>query len=120
MVRGVWVGCIREGLGSVGWGVWGVGRLLCVGCMGKGGKAWGLGEGVELYGGVVVGGWVGEAGVGEGGAKALGDGVVGVGVEPRRGAVVGWVGGVAGVGGLGGREWGWGGLRDLLECNLDI
>ena len=46
--------------------------------------------------------------------------MVGVGVEPRRGAVVGWVGGVAGVGGLGGREWGWGGLRDLLECNLDI
>ena len=93
---------------------------MCVSCMGKGGKAWGLGEGVELYGGVVVGGWVGEAGVGEGGAEALGDGVVGGGVEPRRGAVVGWVGGGAGVGGLGGRERVWSGLRDLLECNLDI
>ena len=119
-MRGVWVGCRRKGLGGVGWGVWGVGGLLCVSCMGKGGKAWGLGEGVELYGGVVVGGWVGEAGVGEGGAKALGDGVVGGGVEPRRGTVVGWVGVGVGVGGLGGRESVWGGLRDLLECNLDI
>ena len=59
--------------------------------------------------------------MGKGGeAKGLGDGVVGGGVEPRRGAVVGWVGGGAGVGGLGGREWVWSGLRDLLECNLDI
>ena len=56
--------------------------------------------------------------MGKGGeAKGLGDGVVGGGVEPRRGAVVGWVGGVAGVGG---RECGWDGLGDLLECNFDI
>ena len=54
--RGVWVGCIREGLVGVWWGVWGVRGVLCVGCMGIGGKAWGLREGVELYGGVVVGG----------------------------------------------------------------
>ena len=48
--------------------------------------------------------------MGKGGeAKGLGDGVVGGGVEPRRGAVVGWVGGGAGVGGLGGKEWVWSG-----------
>ena len=104
------MGCIREGLVGVWWGVWGVRGLLCVGCMGIGGKAWGLREGVELYGGVIVWRWGGEAGVSEGGAVTLGVdvvgageagvsgggavtlgvGVVGGGVEPRGGAG-GWV-----------------------------
>ena len=115
--------CIGEGLGGVGWGVWGVMGVLCVGCMGIGGKAWGLREGVELYGGVVVGGWGGEAGVSGAGAITLGIGVVGGGeagvsdggavtlgvvvvggvVEPRGGRVVGWLVVSVGVSGVGGR-----------------
>ena len=63
-VRGVWVGRRGKGLGGVGWGVRGVGGLLCVSCMGKGGKAWGLGEGVEPWGGGDGwgGGWGGWGG----------------------------------------------------------
>ena len=49
-VGGVWVGCRRKGLGVVGWGVWGEWGELGVICMGKGGKARGLGEGVVVGG----------------------------------------------------------------------
>ena len=77
--------------------------------MGIGGKAWGLREGVELYGGVVVGGWGGEAGVSEGGAEALGGGVVGGGVEPRGGWWLGgWVYVLGWVVWVGGSVWGLG------------
>ena len=76
-------------------------------------------------GGAGLGGWGGGGG-GRGVAGGGGSGGVcgvwwgGGGVEPRRETVVGWVGVGVGVGGLGGRESVWGGLRDLLECNLDI
>ena len=110
--------------------------MLCVVCMGKGGKTWGLREGVELYGGVVVGWWVGETGVGrggavtlgvcvlgggeawvrEGGAVALGVCVGGGGVEPWWGGFVGWLGVSVGICGVGRRGClgGWGG------CGLDF
>ena len=110
------MGCIGEGLGGVGWGVWGVRGVLCVSCMGIGGKAWGLREGVELYGGVIVWGWGGEAGVSEGGAVTLGVGVVGGGVEPRGGLVVGWLGVCVGVSGVGGRER----LGEWEGCDLNF
>ena len=115
MGRGVWVGCIREGLVGVWWGVWGVRGVLCVGCMGIGGKAWGLREGVELYGGVIVWGWGGEAGVSEGGAVTLGVDVVGAGEAGVSGGGAVTLGvGVVGVGLNPGGGWWLGGWVCVL------
>ena len=114
---------------GVGGCVWGVRGSLCVVCMGKGGKTWGLREGVELYGGVVVGWWVGGVGVGRGGAITLGFCVLGGGEAwVREGGAIAF--GVC-VGGVGVETWwggfvGWlavsvaGGLGGLGGCGLDF
>ena len=79
---------------GVGRGVWGERGDLGVICMGKGGKARSMGEGVEPRGRVMVGGEGGGLGGGEGG--------------------------VAGVGGLGVRgpvRKGWGGISG---CSVEV